>query len=545
MRKSATVTVPGRLPRRLQDVGHREGRLPAPGIAGARGGETVHQHRGGGVTLGTPRGVGGQDLDGGAARPAQVPGDVHLLRAAVDALGLRDERVAVGELDADVEATSDGGDERKRNGEGHGEECRADTIEDGGQHALTVGRRRHADLPGPSRIVRARCAATCPTTGTSRRSRVPSIPASIGGIMSAWTSAGNEAFHILFVEDDERLAALTTRYLESHGHRVTWVADGRQGLAEALKGQHDVVILDLMLPRLSGMEVCRELRQRTHRAGDHAHRAGRGGRPGAGPGDRGRRLPGEALLLARAAGSAARAGSPRPRDALGPTGRPVRVGPAGALAARLRRAAGRQPRSSSPPPSSCCCACWRSGPARCSPASSSSTSPRGAPTRPSTARSTRTSRGCATSWATIRASRGCSRRSAAPATCWSSRQLPRETIVKLSASGRGHGSASASTCVASAAVVAALLGLVVALRLAWDPRRRSRAGFSAYPAHQLALRWPSASAVLAEELVRIRLEAGQAGAVSTGGTGRWWPLAGPPPPPLRARSCERAAGWRA
>lgn len=71
-----------------------------------------------------------------------------------------------------------------------------------------------------------------------------------------------ESFRILFVEDDERLAALTTRYLESYGHRITWIADGRDGLAEALKGQHDVVILDLMLPRLSGLEVCRELRQR-------------------------------------------------------------------------------------------------------------------------------------------------------------------------------------------------------------------------------------------------------------------------------------------
>jgi two-component system OmpR family response regulator len=76
--------------------------------------------------------------------------------------------------------------------------------------------------------------------------------------------ADTESFRILFVEDDERLAALTTRYLEGHGHRITWVADGRQGLAEALKGQHDVVILDLMLPRLSGLEVCRELRKRTN-----------------------------------------------------------------------------------------------------------------------------------------------------------------------------------------------------------------------------------------------------------------------------------------
>jgi two-component system, OmpR family, response regulator len=71
-----------------------------------------------------------------------------------------------------------------------------------------------------------------------------------------------DTFRALFVEDDERLAALTSRYLEAHGCSVTWIGDGRQGLAEALKGLHDVVILDVMLPRLSGLEICRELRQR-------------------------------------------------------------------------------------------------------------------------------------------------------------------------------------------------------------------------------------------------------------------------------------------
>lgn len=76
------------------------------------------------------------------------------------------------------------------------------------------------------------------------------------------TSVEPEHFRILYVEDDERLAAMTTRYLESHGHCVSWVGDGRQGLTEALKAQHDVVVLDLMLPRLSGLEVCRELRVR-------------------------------------------------------------------------------------------------------------------------------------------------------------------------------------------------------------------------------------------------------------------------------------------
>jgi DNA-binding response OmpR family regulator len=77
------------------------------------------------------------------------------------------------------------------------------------------------------------------------------------------STEGPERLRILFVEDDERLAALTARYLEGHGHAVTWVADGEQGLVEALKGQHDVLILDLMLPRKPGLEICREVRART------------------------------------------------------------------------------------------------------------------------------------------------------------------------------------------------------------------------------------------------------------------------------------------
>jgi DNA-binding response OmpR family regulator len=71
-----------------------------------------------------------------------------------------------------------------------------------------------------------------------------------------------ESFRVLFVEDDDRLAALTTKYLEAHGLAVTWVPDGQRGLAEALRGRHDVVILDLMLPRRPGLEVCREIRAR-------------------------------------------------------------------------------------------------------------------------------------------------------------------------------------------------------------------------------------------------------------------------------------------
>ncbi len=67
----------------------------------------------------------------------------------------------------------------------------------------------------------------------------------------------------LLVEDDARLAALTREYLEGHGVAVVAVGDGRRGLAEALGGRFDVVLLDLMLPGKDGLEVCRELRGRS------------------------------------------------------------------------------------------------------------------------------------------------------------------------------------------------------------------------------------------------------------------------------------------
>ncbi len=72
--------------------------------------------------------------------------------------------------------------------------------------------------------------------------------------------AQEPAIKVLFIEDDDRLARLTARYLESHGVSVEHAADGADGLVRALRGAYDVVLLDLMLPRRDGLEVCRELR---------------------------------------------------------------------------------------------------------------------------------------------------------------------------------------------------------------------------------------------------------------------------------------------
>ena len=67
--------------------------------------------------------------------------------------------------------------------------------------------------------------------------------------------------HALLVEDDERLASLTREYLERHEMAVTIAKDGARGLEEALRYPFDVVLLDIMLPGKSGIEVCQKLRE--------------------------------------------------------------------------------------------------------------------------------------------------------------------------------------------------------------------------------------------------------------------------------------------
>lgn len=77
------------------------------------------------------------------------------------------------------------------------------------------------------------------------------------------SAPGTETIAVVLVEDDERLARLTAKYLESHGVRVTVASDGPTGLATAIKERPDVILLDLMLPGMAGLEVCRQLRMRT------------------------------------------------------------------------------------------------------------------------------------------------------------------------------------------------------------------------------------------------------------------------------------------
>jgi DNA-binding response OmpR family regulator len=79
-------------------------------------------------------------------------------------------------------------------------------------------------------------------------------------IMVAVVDAPAVVARVLVVEDDPNVAEVVTRYLEREGYEVDAVADGAEGLRRALAEPPDLVVLDLMLPSLSGVEVCRRLR---------------------------------------------------------------------------------------------------------------------------------------------------------------------------------------------------------------------------------------------------------------------------------------------
>lgn len=68
---------------------------------------------------------------------------------------------------------------------------------------------------------------------------------------------------ILVVDDEVKIAELVQSYLESAGYRVVCAYDGEQALSLFDKFAPALVVLDLMLPRLSGEEVCKEIRRRS------------------------------------------------------------------------------------------------------------------------------------------------------------------------------------------------------------------------------------------------------------------------------------------
>jgi two-component system phosphate regulon response regulator PhoB len=69
--------------------------------------------------------------------------------------------------------------------------------------------------------------------------------------------------HVLVAEDEEALAQLLKYNLEKEGYRVSLARDGEEALMVAEESRPDLVVLDLMLPKVTGIEVCRRIRSRT------------------------------------------------------------------------------------------------------------------------------------------------------------------------------------------------------------------------------------------------------------------------------------------
>ncbi|MGW4641883.1 response regulator transcription factor [Sphaerisporangium sp. NPDC004334] len=67
---------------------------------------------------------------------------------------------------------------------------------------------------------------------------------------------------ILVVDDDPTVAEVVVRYLERDGHTVESVGDGAEALRRALADPPDLLVLDLMLPGMDGLQVCKKLRER-------------------------------------------------------------------------------------------------------------------------------------------------------------------------------------------------------------------------------------------------------------------------------------------
>src|ERR1700733_11570965 len=72
------------------------------------------------------------------------------------------------------------------------------------------------------------------------------------------------AIRVLLIDDDVRLHELLASYLDQNGFAVTVAADGRKGLAALEGGTFDAVLLDVMMPGMDGIEVCKRVRGKSN-----------------------------------------------------------------------------------------------------------------------------------------------------------------------------------------------------------------------------------------------------------------------------------------
>src|SRR5205814_942868 len=68
--------------------------------------------------------------------------------------------------------------------------------------------------------------------------------------------------NLLVVEDDEKILEAITEYFTRAGYNVQTAEDGLSGVQAALNDRPDAIVLDLMLPKMDGLAVCRELREK-------------------------------------------------------------------------------------------------------------------------------------------------------------------------------------------------------------------------------------------------------------------------------------------
>jgi two-component system, OmpR family, alkaline phosphatase synthesis response regulator PhoP len=67
---------------------------------------------------------------------------------------------------------------------------------------------------------------------------------------------------VLVIEDNPDIASVVSLHLKSLGCRVEWVDDGERGLKRAISEKFDLVVLDVVLPGMDGLEICREIRRK-------------------------------------------------------------------------------------------------------------------------------------------------------------------------------------------------------------------------------------------------------------------------------------------
>ncbi len=69
-----------------------------------------------------------------------------------------------------------------------------------------------------------------------------------------------QKFRLLLIEDEEDIAALIKLQAEMSGYKIVWEADGLNGYRAIEKEKPDLVILDIMLPGLNGLDICRKVK---------------------------------------------------------------------------------------------------------------------------------------------------------------------------------------------------------------------------------------------------------------------------------------------